>query len=287
VIGGGVAGVELALAMDHRLREARRHAPAGTVIEAGRPAVRPGRGRADQPAGASGAGADPLIAGARVVEIRADAVTLDDGRVLPSDFTLARRARGRRAGCGTGLPLVDGFIESDRGCWSPAMTIVRRGRLRAHGPRAAAQGRGLCRAAGAGAGPQPARRAVGGVDADLPPAEGLSEADLDRGPGRGGRQVGAEAGRRAAVAAEGPDRPALHATASPACPRQGRRRCRGSTPRGWPRRWATAALRRLRAKVGAGGLGPRAGRPAPARTRRRAGGRGRRCRGAGLRRACR
>jgi selenide, water dikinase len=111
VIGGGVAGVELALAMDHRLREGGA-TPRLAIIEADDPLSDLGEGARTSLLAHLARARISLIAGARVVEIRADAVTLDDGRVLASDFTLgAAGARPQEWLRQTALPLVDGFIE--------------------------------------------------------------------------------------------------------------------------------------------------------------------------------
>ncbi len=111
VIGGGVAGVELALAMDHRLREAGA-TPRLAIVEADDPLSDLGEGARTSLLAHLARARIQLIAGARVVEVRADGVTLGDGRVLPSDFTLgAAGARPQDWLQDTGLPLVDGFIE--------------------------------------------------------------------------------------------------------------------------------------------------------------------------------
>ena len=108
VIGGGVAGVELALAAAHRL------GPAGRVslIEA-----------ADTPLGAVGRGARgrllahldragvTVLAGVPAAKVHADAVELADGRLVPSAFTLgAAGTRPQGWLAETGLDLVEGFV---------------------------------------------------------------------------------------------------------------------------------------------------------------------------------
>ncbi len=111
VIGGGVAGVELALAMDHRLR-AGGAAPRVVIVEAGDPLSDLGEGARTSLLAHLARARIQLIPGARVVEIDATAVTLDDGQVLRSDLTLgAAGARPQDWLRDTGLPLVDGFIE--------------------------------------------------------------------------------------------------------------------------------------------------------------------------------
>lgn len=111
VLGGGVGGVELAMAMAHRLHGMGVE-PRITVLEQGARAL-PGLG-----AGASralGAQMDrlgvALICGARARRLTADGVELDDGRTLPSDFTLgAAGARPQGWLKDTGLDLVDGYV---------------------------------------------------------------------------------------------------------------------------------------------------------------------------------
>jgi selenide,water dikinase len=115
VIGGGVAGVEVAMAMAWRLRRDRPGAPGVTVIEA-----------ADTPLGGVGAGARrallqhmaalgiTVVTGARAARIEAGAVVLGDGRRLPSSFTLgATGARPHDWLRDTGLHLTDGFVTVD------------------------------------------------------------------------------------------------------------------------------------------------------------------------------
>ena len=111
ILGGGVGGVELALAMAHRLRVMGPD-PLITLLEQGDRAL-PGLG-----AGARGAlmgHMDRL--GVRVLcnvtatRIDAGQVHLSDGQVLPSDFTLgAAGARPQGWLGGAGLDLTDGYI---------------------------------------------------------------------------------------------------------------------------------------------------------------------------------
>ncbi len=115
VIGGGIAGAELALAMAHALRA--RGADPGrvrvTLIEAGDdivaevPATRRHLARAMARLGVA------LCTGARAVRIGADRVVLEDGREIPARFTVA--AAGARAHgwlARSPLPLTDdGFVK--------------------------------------------------------------------------------------------------------------------------------------------------------------------------------
>ncbi len=107
VIGGGVAGAELALAMAHRLG-----AGAVTLVEAEArvlPHLAPRTRMAVMDAFRS-AGVT-LRTGSPVGEVRADHVRLADGTTLPSDFTAgAAGARPQAWLAGTGLALVDGFV---------------------------------------------------------------------------------------------------------------------------------------------------------------------------------
>ncbi len=111
VIGGGVGGIELALASAHRLADVGAAATL-TVLE-----------RGDTPLPALGAGARRLMraqlaaAGVTVLTnaqpagVTADSVVLTDGRRLPSDFTLAvAGARPHDWLQDTGLALHQGYV---------------------------------------------------------------------------------------------------------------------------------------------------------------------------------
>jgi len=115
VLGGGVAGVELALAMAHRLR-AMGPPPAVTVIEAG-----------PEPLPGTGAGARAALlrhmdrlgvtirTGRRATAIEAGAVLLDDGSRLPAALTVgAAGAQPQGWLADTGLALTDGAVTVDR-----------------------------------------------------------------------------------------------------------------------------------------------------------------------------
>ncbi len=111
VIGAGVGGVELALALAHRLRAAGK-APVVTVLEQGgtvlpgvAPATRRGLVAAMAAAGVQ------VLTGTTVAAIGARAVTLSDGRTLPSDFTLSvAGARPQDWLADSGLDLHGGFV---------------------------------------------------------------------------------------------------------------------------------------------------------------------------------
>lgn len=111
VIGGGVAGVELALAMAARLRGMGADT-AVTVIEAGA-APMPGLGRGARRALLAHLArlGVRVICGVRVQALEPGAVHLSDGRVLRADFTVgAAGARPQGWLADTGLDLADGFI---------------------------------------------------------------------------------------------------------------------------------------------------------------------------------
>ncbi|MGY6410033.1 MAG: selenide, water dikinase SelD [Alkalilacustris sp.] len=112
VIGGGVAGVELAMAMAHRLGRGAEV----TVLEAGDSPLR------DVSAAARGrlrAHLDRLgvrvLTGATAAEVTAQAVRLSDGRSIPAALTVgAAGARAQGWLAGTGLHLTEGAVTVDR-----------------------------------------------------------------------------------------------------------------------------------------------------------------------------
>ena len=111
IVGGGVGGIELALASARRLEMAKRRGKI-TVLQAG-PLALPGIGDKAR---------DRLLTEVRTqgievltdsapAQAEADCVVLRDGRRLPSDFTLtATGARPQAWLAATGLDLRDGFI---------------------------------------------------------------------------------------------------------------------------------------------------------------------------------
>jgi len=138
VLGAGVGGVELALAMDHRLRAqpGRRI----TLIERG-PEALPHVGRAArQRLLAELAARDiALITDARADAVEAGAVRLADGRVLPAGLVLSA-AGSRPQGWlqETGLHLTEGFITVDpflRAQGQPQIFAVGDCAHLAHAPR--------------------------------------------------------------------------------------------------------------------------------------------------------
>ena len=111
IIGGGVAGMELALASHHRLAGLGRR-PTITVIERSA-AVLPniGRGARDSLLAHATRAGIRLITGAEVAEIAAQSVRLTTGEVLASDFTLSvAGTRPQSWLADTGLALSQGFV---------------------------------------------------------------------------------------------------------------------------------------------------------------------------------
>ncbi|WP_179379387.1 selenide, water dikinase SelD [Jannaschia marina] len=114
VIGGGVAGVELALAMAHAMRAAGR-TPEVSVIEAASDITGTGP-RARRVLGEAMADLGVILRpGATVARIEADAVVLEGGGTVPSVFTVGcAGARPHGWIANTGLPLENGFIRVGR-----------------------------------------------------------------------------------------------------------------------------------------------------------------------------
>ena len=111
VIGGGIAGIELALAMSHALHSRAPDARV-TLIEASdhiafhAPASRRSLENALKDSGVQ------VITGTTATQINRDTIDLDDGMRVASSFTVgAAGARAHRWLQGAGLPLTDdGFI---------------------------------------------------------------------------------------------------------------------------------------------------------------------------------
>ncbi len=203
VIGAGVAGVELALAMAHALRPRRRHAR-GDADRA-----RPGRSAASARRRGRGWSAALAAAGIALTRQRRasaggrgrPAAASEGGRSLPAALTVG--AAGARAAApgwrDTGLPLTDGFVDVDadlqvRGHRRP----FRRRRLRppdrlARGPRPGSSPSAPRRCCTATCAP----RCPAGRCAAFRPQRRLPEADL------AGRQGGAWP-RNGACALAGP-----------------------------------------------------------------------------------
>lgn len=121
IVGGGVAGVELALAMAHRLEAIGAGTASVTILEA-RTGLLEGSASAARRLlvrylERSGTVA---ITGVGPVEIQAGSVRLSDGRILPADFVVsAAGARPHAWVSGTGLDLTDGYIDVDAHLQTP------------------------------------------------------------------------------------------------------------------------------------------------------------------------
>lgn len=113
VFGGGVAGVELALAMAHRMRSVGFDGASVTIIEAG-PEMLGGtsalarrvllKALSDLDVG--------VLTNTRALRIRNDCIDLSDGQSLPVDFIVsAAGARPHPWLASTGLALTNGYID--------------------------------------------------------------------------------------------------------------------------------------------------------------------------------
>ena len=113
VIGGGVAGAELALAMAHALRNRDRVTTVTLIDAAGALAATGPRARARILEAMQGLGVT-LIENAAIASVRPGHLVLEDGRRVASDFTTgAAGARPHDWIADTGLALQDGFIRVD------------------------------------------------------------------------------------------------------------------------------------------------------------------------------
>ncbi|MEM9757124.1 MAG: selenide, water dikinase SelD, partial [Pseudomonadota bacterium] len=112
VIGGGVAGAELAMAAAHRLRDLD---PTVTVIDRGNVLVAlPPRARARMRAAMAEAGIE-VIEGMAVAEVTATAVRLQDGRDIAADCVIGAAGAHPHAWiAGTGLTTEAGYLTVDR-----------------------------------------------------------------------------------------------------------------------------------------------------------------------------
>lgn len=111
IIGGGIGGVELALASAHRLRQSGR-APRVSVLEqTAHPLAGIGEGARRALLAHMATAGITLLTGARAARIGAASVLLEDGRDLPADFTLSvAGARPQGWLTATGLDLHEGFV---------------------------------------------------------------------------------------------------------------------------------------------------------------------------------
>ena len=111
VIGGGVAGVELALACAHRMQGLGRAAEVAVIDRGEILKGWPGRGRLIAAMDAHGIA---RIEGAVPVAVTADGVMLEDGRRIASDFTIGAAGgvpHGWLAACG--MAMHDGYLVVD------------------------------------------------------------------------------------------------------------------------------------------------------------------------------
>ncbi|MGY6547939.1 MAG: selenide, water dikinase SelD [Roseinatronobacter sp.] len=110
VIGGGVAGAELAMAMAHALRQGGKDATVH-LVDRGRLAGELGARARDRLLAALHEQGVVPVEHAAVVEVTVDAVLLADGRRIPSAFTTgAAGARPQSWLAETGLVCHDGFL---------------------------------------------------------------------------------------------------------------------------------------------------------------------------------
>lgn len=113
VIGGGVAGAELIMAMAHALKARGRPADL-TLIDSARALSALGPGAARRVRDAIGRLGITLREGVEITEITAEGIVMADGDTIASEFTTgAAGARAYSWIAETGLELADGFITVD------------------------------------------------------------------------------------------------------------------------------------------------------------------------------
>ena len=112
VIGAGVAGVELAMAMAHDLRTRTDTTPQVTLIEASDGLTGTGRATRARLMRALSAAGVTLLARARIARITHDSAVLEDGRVIAADLVVGAAGAFAQGWLRqTGLPLTpDGFV---------------------------------------------------------------------------------------------------------------------------------------------------------------------------------
>ncbi|MFO8126842.1 selenide, water dikinase SelD, partial [Yoonia sp.] len=121
IIGGGVAGAELALAMAHALRDKQ---PTVRLIDRSRVLAALGYKARQKMLAALIAHDIEIIEDAEVTEIYAEGVVLRDGRTIRSDFTTGAAGAKPHDWIGqTGLDLHEGFITVDAHLQSSASDI--------------------------------------------------------------------------------------------------------------------------------------------------------------------
>lgn len=138
VIGGGVGGLELSMAMAHALKVGGRPGMI-TVIEADTPAQGLGPSAKARLLDAVAGHGVTVISSTVAVRVTEDAVVLADGRAVPSRFTVGvAGARPQGWLAGTGLDLTGGFVTVDpwlRSVTDPAIYAVGDCAHIAHAPR--------------------------------------------------------------------------------------------------------------------------------------------------------
>ena len=135
VIGGGVAGAELALAMAHALRD---KSPTVRLLDRSRVLTALGYKARQKMMAALTANNIEIIEDAEVTEIFAEGIVLRDGRTIRSDFTTgAAGAKPHDWVADTGLDLHEGFITVDANLQSsdPAIFAVGDCAHLSHDPR--------------------------------------------------------------------------------------------------------------------------------------------------------
>lgn len=111
VIGGGIGGVELGMAMAHGLHQARGAAPEIVLIDHGRVLSDVGARTRRALLSELGRQGVSVIEGCAVAEVTAGSVRLKDGREIVSDFTCGAAGARPWPWLGeTGLALHDGFV---------------------------------------------------------------------------------------------------------------------------------------------------------------------------------
>lgn len=127
VIGGGIAGAELAMAMAHALHTRRRETQV-TLIDKGPALSAASPGAAGKIRKAMAELGIDLVEHTRLKQITQKGVELDDGRLIPADFvTGAAGARPYDWIARTGLDLQDGFIRVNAYLQSSTPTIFAAG----------------------------------------------------------------------------------------------------------------------------------------------------------------
>lgn len=121
IIGGGVAGAELAMAMAYALRDQSPHVK---LIDRGKVLTALGYKARQKMLAALTASEVEIIEDAEVTEVFAEGIVLRDGRTIRSDFTTgAAGAKPHDWIAATGLTLHEGFINVDANLQSSAPEV--------------------------------------------------------------------------------------------------------------------------------------------------------------------